>query len=392
MSFTILQAESLSEKSKFVRAISYSRSTLPTLVMALATLGAFVFAPDEMATGSRVFGKVLGQDRPLDNRPDRDDRRQSPRAGERSPSNILVEPSEDYRIGPRDVLEVDVEDAPELSGNFEVNSKGNISMRYLKLIQAQGKTPEELARFIADGLRVKYLKDPRVTVSVREYNSRTFFIQGSVRSPGVYQIESHASLFKLVTLAGGLLDNHGSTAFVIREIKTGSDQSEASRETPQPAAEPSSGRPAKALEKYEMMPVNIAGLQNGNFEQNVLLNPGDLVMIPKTDLFFVSGEVVQPGEFALKPGTTVRQAISLARGFTFKAAKGKGVIFREDRKTGERIQVPVDLGAIMDGKSEDVLLMANDVVQVPGSRARSIGGTLLNAFGMSTAMRGVPVR
>jgi protein involved in polysaccharide export with SLBB domain len=141
-----------------------------------------------------------------------------------------------------------------------------------------------------------------------------------------------------------------------------------------------------------MTPANIAGLQNGHFDQNVMLRPGDLVIIPKTDLFFVSGEVVQPGEYPLKPNTTVGQAIALARGCTFSASKGKVVIFREHEKTGERHQIPVDLSAIMEGKKPDIPLRANDVIQVPNSRFKSIGGTLLSAFGMNSAMRGVPVR
>jgi polysaccharide export outer membrane protein len=310
---------------------------------------------------------------------------QTIRPGERRASSILVEPSEDYHIGPRDVLEISVEDAPELSGTVEVNSKGTIPMRYLKIVSVLGKTPEEVARHIADGLRGKYLKDPQVSVTVREHNSRIFFVQGSVRNPGVYQMEGRASLFKLITLAGGFQDNHGSMAYIIRR----QDESEPAATATPPASD---APPAQETEAFQMTPVNIAGLENGHFDQNVLLKPGDLVVIPRTDLFFVSGEVVQPGEFALKPNTTIRQAITLARGFTFKAAKGRAIIFRDDRKTGERQQITVDIGAIMDGKKEDIQLMANDVLQVPSSRAKSIGGTLLNAFGMSTAMRGVPVR
>jgi polysaccharide export outer membrane protein len=329
-----------------------------------------------------------------DQQPPRDARKEpATRMGERSSQSILVEPSEDYRIGPRDVLEIEIEDAPELSGVFEVNSKGTIPMRYLRVIAVQGKTSEELARFIADGLRGKYLKDPRVSISIKQYNSRTFFIQGSVRSPGVYQIESRASLFKLINLAGGLQDDHGSTAFIVREVKRPAFTQAAAAAQPSETGDPAAEKPAdQATEEYEMTPANIAGLQNGHFEQNVLLRPGDLVIIPKTDLFFVSGEVVQPGEYPLKPNTTVGQAITLARGCTFCAAKSKTIIFREDEKSGERTQINVDVAAIMAGKKPDVPLKKNDVIQVPNSSLKSIGGRLLNAFGMNSVMRGVPVR
>ena len=66
---------------------------------------------------------------------------------------IVVAPDQDYRIGPRDVIEVRIEDANELSNNYQVNADGTFVMPYLKRVKAQGKTPEELSRFISDELR-----------------------------------------------------------------------------------------------------------------------------------------------------------------------------------------------------------------------------------------------
>jgi polysaccharide biosynthesis/export protein len=315
-------------------------------------------------------------------------------AVERSSPSVLVDPSEDYRIGPRDVIEIQVADAPELSITPQVTANGSFLMPYLGRIVAQGRTPEELAMFIADRLRGRYLKDPRITVVVKQYNSRSFFIQGAVRSPGVYQIESRASLYKLINLAGGLMENHGSSAFIIREVKPAS----VTEAGPKPPAEANSSdtqpeaSTGVAPEQYEMFKANINGLLKGHFEQNVMIEPGDMVNIPPTDIFFVAGEVVAPGEFPLKPGTTLRQAISLARGTTFKAATSRAIIFREDQETGKRQEIKIDVGAVMKGKKEDVPLLANDIVMVPDSRLKSVGGTLLSAFGMSAAMRGVPGR
>ena len=77
---------------------------------------------------------------------------------------IIVAPDQDYRIGPRDVIEVRIEDAAELSNTYQVNADGTFLMPYLKRVKAQDKTPEELSRFISDALRVRYLKDPQVLV------------------------------------------------------------------------------------------------------------------------------------------------------------------------------------------------------------------------------------
>jgi len=289
--------------------------------------------------------------------------------GERSSAIILVESDEDYRIAPGDVIDVQVEDAPELSRTFRVSAAGTFLMPYLGRIVAQQKTTEELAKLIADGLRGRYLKQPQVTVVVRQYNSYSFFIQGAVRHPGVYQIQGRPSLLKLITIAGGLADNHGSSAFIIREIK-------------QPQA-PNSATEDGA--KYELIKANISALFKGSFDQDIFVEPGDIINIPPTDVFFVAGEVHAPGSFPLKEGTTLRQAISLAQGTTFKAATNRGVIFREGSADGKRQEIKVDISEVMGGKKEDIPIVANDIIIIPNSRFKSVSGALLSAFGFSAA-------
>src|SRR5204863_7672175 len=145
-----------------------------------------------------------------------------PAANSSEPSGtptIVVAPDQDYRIGPRDVIEVRIDDATELSNTYQVNADGTFLMPYLKRVKALDKTPEELAKFIADSLRDRYLKDPQVLVVVKQYYSHTFFIQGAVRKPGIYQIEGRPSLLTLITVAGGPSENHGSVAFIIHEVK-----------------------------------------------------------------------------------------------------------------------------------------------------------------------------
>jgi len=131
---------------------------------------------------------------------------------------------------------------------------------------------------------------------------------------------------------------------------------------------------------------NINALFRGRFDQDVLLEPGDMVNIPPTDIFFVAGEVVAPGQFSLKEGTTLRQAISLAQGTTYKAALSRGIVFREN-SNGKREELHVDIAAVMSGKKEDLAIMANDIIMVPNSRSKTIGGAVLRAFGLTTITR-----
>lgn len=319
---------------------------------------------------------------------------------------IIVSPGEDYRIGPSDVIEITVMDAPELTRSFRVSSDGSITMPFLGRIAAHKKTPDELSNLIADRLRGDYLQDPQVSIAVLQINSRTYFIQGSVRRPGLYQVEGQPSLLKLITIAGGLSENYGSTAFVIRETKqegeseVANPKSEAS--TPKPeqtneSSQNSSEASAQVTEsspeakpKYELVKVNINGLLRGNFDQNIEIGPGDIIHIPPTDVFFVAGEVNAPGSFPLKDGTTLRQAISLAQGTTFQASGGRAIIFREEQSSGKRQEIPVDVTAVMSGKKSDVPILANDIIIIPNSRLKTVGSTLLKAFGVNSAR--IPVR
>jgi polysaccharide biosynthesis/export protein len=252
-------------------------------------------------------------------------------------------------------------------------------MPFLGRVPAQDKTPQELAKIIAERLRGEYLNNPQVAVTVMQINSRTYFIQGAVNRPGLYQVEGQPSLFKLITVAGGLHENHGSTVFIIHEAKIGSGDKEAigaRRAEGSPAVEAAENRT-----NYELQQVSLNGLLRGNFDQNLAVEPGDIIYIPPADIFFVAGEVNAPGSFSLKEGTTLRQAISLAQGTTFKAVSGSSIIFRENPASGIRQEIPVDVGAVMRGKANDVRILANDIIIVPGSRLKSVTESILSAFG-----------
>jgi polysaccharide biosynthesis/export protein len=324
-------------------------------------------------------------------------------ASEMGNASILTAADKDYRISAGDVIQLQIEDAPELSHYYRVSSSGHIEIPVLGLIEAQNKTTFELARLIKKGLQdEEYLNTPNVLVTIKQYNSQTFLIQGSVRNPGVYQTEGRPSLLTMIGLAGGLAADHGSTAFILRPNKTKKpapapdtqmsslqDQTpDTDQSTQTPAGGSASAPSADPDPDYAMIKVNIGALYKGQFDQRV--EPGDIINIPRADVFFVTGEVKSPGSFTLKEGTTLRQAVSLAQGLSFNAKGAQGVIFREDPALGSRKELKVDISAIINGKKEDIPLQANDVIIVPNSRTKSIGGMLLQALGVNSAR--LPVR
>lgn len=334
------------------------------------------------------------------------------RADDYRPPRVVVDPDEDYRIGAGDVIEIRVADAEELSGTRRVRADGTIRMPFLGRMLVLDKTPEDLAKMITDGLAGKYLFDPRVDVNVVEYNSRMIWIQGAVGRPGVYQMEGNPDLLQLIVLAGGLQQNYGSTAYIIRRVKLNDEErraqeavlKEEKKEESQQASQQASSQGSTQgstqasshasgdqssdeprlkdsellARQYTLIKLNINGLMKGNFEQNMFLKPGDIVTIPPTDMFFVTGQVKAPGSFQLKDGTSLRQAIALAQGFTPTASPGKGIIFRENPETGKRLELKVDLGAVMSGKQDDMLIYPNDVIVVPQSGLKAVAMPALN--------------
>lgn len=315
-------------------------------------------------------------------------------------SNLYVSPGEDYLIGPRDVIDVKVEDAPEISGTFQLNSKGTFTLPVVGQVIADQKTAELVAKTIADKLRGGYLMNPLVTVSVKQSNSRAFFIQGSVRQPGIYQVEGHPSLLKLITIAGGLTDNYGSTAYILKARKPAAgevvsitdvpdnqavsgtntevslNKTNSTATQPENTSEDDTEDPDKD-DKYEVVKANISNLLRGNLDQNLRLNPGDIIHIPQSDIFFVSGEVKAPGDFPLKNGTTLRQAIALAQGTTFQSNLDRSIIFRVNQTTGKREEVPVNIAAIMSGKQADIDIQPNDVIMVPNNQKKAFAKQVL---------------
>jgi polysaccharide biosynthesis/export protein len=314
-------------------------------------------------------------------------------------TSALADVSEDYLINSGDVIDIQVDRAPELSGTRRVSASGTIRMEYLGRITAQGVTVDELASFIANSLSDRYLKNPRVTVTVKQMNSQTFFIQGAVNRPGAYQIEGRPSLLTLIALAGGLTENYGSTAFIIREayrpkleVPDKGDPKGSLDSQPESVAAGSPSQPgdrnqeADEREGYELIKVNINGLFRGDLDKNMRLDPRSIVHIPQAEVFFVGGEVKAPGSFMFKEGATLRQAITLAQGMKSTAASDRAIIFREDPVTRKKQEIRVDAGKIMNGKQEDVTITANDIVIIPNSRGKSVSAAILSVLSINNAL------
>ena len=109
----------------------------------------------------------------------------------------------DYRISPGDTVDVQVFQVPDLSKTAVVDTGGKILLPLIGQVTASGRTVEELSQDISTQLGDKYLKDPQVTVIVRDSNSQKVTVDGAVNEPGVYPLAGPTTLIQAVSLAKG---------------------------------------------------------------------------------------------------------------------------------------------------------------------------------------------
>jgi len=132
----------------------------------------------------------------------------------------MVVPGQE-KIAPYDKLEIKVFQVEDLSGEYQVNSAGQISYPLLGSVAAVGKTPAELSDFIAARLGAKHLRSPNVQVNIKEglAAERTVTVDGSVAKPGAFAVKGPISLMRAVALAQGLsADADPKRVFIFRTV------------------------------------------------------------------------------------------------------------------------------------------------------------------------------
>jgi polysaccharide export outer membrane protein len=251
----------------------------------------------------------------------------------------------EYKIGPKDLLEITVFELPELNQTVRVSEDGSISLPLLGQVAIEGMAKDAVEKKLASLLEEKYLKKARVTVFIREYQSQRVAVIGAVGKPGMYELIGRTTILQLISKAGGLTDRASNEMFVLREAKNGV-------------------RARLAIDLEDL-------INNGNQKLDIPLQANDTVNIPIDQLInvFVFGEVRNPGALQVKMSkhTTLLQAIAQAGGFADGAARGGVTIKRRDQKTGKEIKMKVNIKDVIKGNRPDIELFEGDVVFVPES-------------------------
>ena len=236
----------------------------------------------------------------------------------------------DYFIGPGDVLNIVVYDNDDLKTKVRVGDDGKIVVPLVGQVDVQGLTISKVTEKITGLLSDGYLVNPQVNVFVEEFRSKKVVILGKVRKPGLVELSGPISFVELVSKAGGLEKDAGETATIKRKVG----------------------------KNDEVIVIDLLSLIEGrDLSQNVPIFDGDTVVIAKSGMCYVTGEVKNPGSYPCGEDSTVLKLVTLAEGFTGKASKSGVDIIRivDEKKT--RLE-DVDL---------DTSVRHNDVIVVPES-------------------------
>ncbi len=267
-----------------------------------------------------------------------------------------LDPIGAYILGPGDQILVRAANAPELNEKtIRIDLSGFVNLPVVGRIQAGGITVEALERELVRRLKV-FLEEPDVSVSVLEYQSQPVSVFGDVSTPGVHQLQGRKSLVELIAMVGGVKPESGPFVLITRRLEYG--------RIPLPgAADDPTG-------KYSIAQVEIRPLiQAKTPEKDILIQPYDVISVPRAEYIYVAGEVIKSGTVALseKQSLSIVEALSSSGGLTKTADSKRARILRATRPDLIRPQEPVDVAKIMKGQSPDVQLMAGDILVVPSS-------------------------
>ena len=262
---------------------------------------------------------------------------------------------EPYRVGPGDVLAIDVWQEADLRGNYLVTGRGLIQFPLLGEVGVASKTLPEIKAALTAALSKDYLVHPVVNVSVSVYQSHKVFVFGHVTRPGLYYLREDPSFLKLLLEAGGPASAGVSSASILRFHEV----------------------PAQGGSPLEHLRVDLNALfTGGDLSQDVPLQASDIVFVSRPgsgpellasgNQVYVLGEVKNPGTYTWKEGYTALNAILDAGGLTEFAAANRARLVRG--QDGNRKVETLKLGDVVEGQLEkNVPLKPGDLINIPES-------------------------
>jgi polysaccharide biosynthesis/export protein len=242
-----------------------------------------------------------------------------------------------------DNLHISILDMPEMDQHARVTDAGEVPVQGIGSVRVGGMSPAEAAtaidrRFVS----AHYLNHPQVSVVVDQYATQNVTVIGEVRAPGAYPIATPRPILDVIALGGGLNEVADRNILVERH----GDQS-------------------------QPIPYNVSNDAERAIKEQVLVNPGDTVVVPKAGIVYVLGDVNRPGGYTMSNNqskVSILEAVSIAGGAAKTAKLGHVRLISK----AEHSETQISLGDIQKGKLPDFAMAPGDILYVPFSYAKNL--------------------
>jgi polysaccharide export outer membrane protein len=249
----------------------------------------------------------------------------------------------EYRVGPRDLIEIKVLELPDLNVERRVNDSGTIALPMVGDFAVSGMTAGEIRSQLEALLKTKYVNRADVSVVIKDFANKPVSVLGAVHKPGSLNISGRWTLLQAISAAGGLTDGAGRKIYVLRRSDNG------------------------LADTLEVSTDDL--FRNASQLWNVPIYPSDIVNVPgkSTIRIFCIGEVRTPGavDFSADDRITLLSVLAKAGGVTDRASKTIRIKRRD--ASGKDIETEVDYKRVLSGKDVDPTLKADDVVVIKES-------------------------
>lgn len=250
----------------------------------------------------------------------------------------MLYPGEDFKLSPGDLIAVGIFQQLDYQSTVRINQDGAVQLPLIGSVPLEGLTVHEAQARIADRLRTGgFYRDPEVIIQVLDTVNSTVTITGEIYR--IVPVSTERSLRDVLLTAGGLPANASHTIKIVR---------------------PGMENP---------IVVNLGTDLASSTAANIPIHPHDIIQISRASVVYVLGAFAHQGEIPLDQAQplTLLQAAALSGGINFEARYNDLRLIRTVVKNGkpDRVLVALDIKKIRDGKADDPILQADDIVFLP---------------------------
>jgi len=248
-----------------------------------------------------------------------------------------------YRVGPRDVVRIEVFEEPDLNREVAVSEDGTLRLPLVGNVQAEGLTEKELAASLQAILEENFLRRASVSVEVVQFLSRPISVLGAVRNPGTLGSAGRLTLIEALTQSGGLSESHGGSVQILRRASNG-------------------------LTDQITIPVE-ALLVRADPDLNLPIFANDLITVPEAEevTVYLLGEVGSPGAITFRRSERITLLAALARGGGLSERASNKIRIQRRVEAGDTRDLIVNYRRIVAGEDPDPELRHGDVIIIKES-------------------------